>query len=375
MNFFLLMFSFFALHGCGEKEGQRHNGNQKQETLLVEAITVPTGNIAKHLDLTGTLESVHQANVIPQTSGTVMELYVREGDRVAVETPLAKLYNPTVNSAAERATIELNRAKRERNKASQLYEQGAISKREYQESNTAFKTAKSSYQEAQKSKANTLVRSPIDGVVSAVDIRLGEQSTGRAFQIVDPEKLRLVVSVPEKELHQLKVNQPVTITGAYAESGTTQGRLERIGPVVDSQTGSVKVFIDVPQVAEQLLPGQFVRAKIKVDEHQDIMLLPKNAIVYQDGQPFVFVVGKAKEPSEDEESNQEDLPQVAVQKSITIGYTNQKEVEILEGLALEDLVVTSGNTHLRDESPIRVVEKQQKPAETPTQQPSDEEAN
>ena len=196
-------------------------------------------------------------------------------------------------------------------------------------------------------------------MVSAVDIRLGEQTTGRAFQIVDPEHLRLVVSVPEKELHQLKVDQAVTISGAYTQSATTQGKLERIGPVVDSQTGSVKVFIDVTQGAEQLRPGQFVRANIKVDEHTNILLLPKNAIVYQDGQPLVFIVGEAPENPEKNQENTTQKPhKFAIQKSVKLGYSTATQVEIAEGINLGDLVVTAGNTHLRADSPIRLASSQ-----------------
>ena len=378
MKFFLLMFSFFALHGCEYSEEDDENNEQTQEILLVEAIPVPTGNISHYLDLTGTLESVSQANVIPQNSGTVVALYVREGDQVEINTPLAKLHNPAVNAAAERATIELNRAKREFKKSEQLHRQGAISKREYQESTTALKTAKSSYQEAQKSKSGTLLRSPINGVVSAVDIRLGELSTGRAFQIVDPNQLRLVVSVPEKDLHQLKIDQAVLISGAYTQSATTSGRVERIGPVVDSQTGSVKVFIDVTQATEQLRPGQFVRANIKVDEHKNIILLPKSAIVYQDGKPLVFVVAEQpadpkNHPKQLQETEQKPH-KFAIQKSVKLGYSTATQVEVEEGINVGDLAITSGNSHLRADAPVRLTEPKKNPLSTedkiPTQQES-----
>ena len=85
-----------------------------QRALIVNTVEVGNGSVARHLDTNGTLEGVNQASIVPETSGTVRQVLVREGDWVKKGALLAELINPNLTAATERAGIELERAKRDR---------------------------------------------------------------------------------------------------------------------------------------------------------------------------------------------------------------------------------------------------------------------
>jgi membrane fusion protein, multidrug efflux system len=401
-----------------KKEGNRRGGyggwgkeSVEEPSLLIESALVSMGNVSSYLQLTGTLESEYTVSVVPEMTGTCSYVYVREGDKVKKGDPLAQLTNRSVDASAERAGIELERSKREYSKIEVLYKKGVVSSRDYQEAQTAFKTAQTSFEEAQKNKGATTITSPIDGVVSIVGAQAGEQiGTTQAFQLIDPLNLRLIVAVPERDLSSIHTGQHVEIYSAYDESQNIVAEVERIGPIIDPTNGSVKLFIDLPSLNDENMlfrAGQFVRAEVELDTHENTKLIPKSALVYQDGQPIVYRVVLQKEepkeksteedfpseedkgwfaswfgsdepisekdnliaekkdedPSEDaqnkENSENKDEPSFIAQRTeIELGYIDTRMIEVLSGLELGDEIVTIGNTNLRQDTPIRIKSKE-----------------
>lgn len=386
-------------------------GGQKQEesSLLVESELVSVGNVSSYLQLTGTLESEYAVSVVPEMTGTCSYVYVREGDQVKKGDSLAQITNRSVDASAQRAGIELERAKREYEKIEVLYKKGVVSSRDYQEAKTAFRTAQTSFEEAQKNKGATTILSPIDGVVSIVSVQAGEQiGATQAFQLIDPLNLRLIVAVPERDLVDIHTGQSVEIFSAYNESQNMAAEVERIGPIVDPTNGSVKLFIDLPPLDKEepvFRAGQFVRAEVELDTHRDTKIIPKSALIYQDGQPIVYQVallekdpedenkdeeeandvveekgwfaslfGSSEEEKDQEEKNEEEKKQedenqdlakedeqteeetlsyIAQKTEIELGYIDTKVAEVLSGLEIGDEIVTIGNTNLRQGTPIR----------------------
>lgn len=350
----------------------QNKGNWSSATpaVLVRTEVVGTGTVTDTIEITGALESIEQVNIIPETTGVVQSIFVREGDVVRKGDVLAKIINTNANAALERSQIEMDRLEREWNKAQRLQQDGAISDREFQEINTQLKTAQTSQQEALATQKRTTIQSPIDGVIALVNIREGEVATStQLFQVVQPDKLRLIASVPERDLAELKEGQAVDIRAAYNQENTVDGLVERIAPVVDPTTGSVRVFINVEEGQNLLRPGQFVKAQVEVARHEETIVLPKEAVVYEDGAPVAYVVAEplAEEPSEkvgsiEEGNDKEDVNKesqdtqkskfVADRRELTVGFTDTLVVEVTEGVKVGEQVITIGNHTLEDGSPI-----------------------
>ena len=380
-----------ALVGCNAQRGGGDGEASSEEEkfrpdprTLVEIARVKQGTVADFLVSTGTVESEFQADIVPETSGQVTQILVEEGDMVSAGQVLAVVRNINLSAAFDRAEAELARAETELIKVEQLHKQGAVSDRDLSDAQHAVRTARASRAEAAGGAGQTRITSPIAGTVSVRDIRYGEIAGGqRAFQVVDLDKLRVVVRLPERDLSRLSVGLPAKLSSVYDEDNPVTGGVTRISPTVDPQTGTVRVTIELEAGQTALRPGQYVSARVEVDSHPDVVVIPRRALLYEEGNPIAFRVSVEDPPPRDEEKeaskkapggfsfggggmmggkdeiDDADLPgpyRVARKVELEIGYVDDDHVEIISGLAVGEDVVTTGHAALRDGARVRYPE-------------------
>jgi len=376
--------------GSGERDAAPGPGQR----VLVEVASVERGDVADHLITTGTLESEAQADITPEASGTVTRILAEEGDSVRAGQVLAIIENVSLNAGADRATIELEKARRALAEAESLHGQGAISDRELRDAQSGVRVAEAGYSEARAASGFTRLTSPIAGTVSLRNVRVGEvaQPAAPAFQVVDLDRMRVMVQLPEKDLPRVSEGLPVTLTGAYDEAAGARGSVERISPVVEATSGTVRVTIQVDPDTVRLRPGQFVKVRIETSRHDDVLTIPRRGLVWDDGEPIAWTVVDAPPPDPEEDPGAADqaeggdgsgwfadwfsddaadedgdaeadeerdpwggIPRRTVVKSrLEIGFVDPERVEIVGGLAEGDSVVTLGNGTLREETLVRL---------------------
>lgn len=376
--------------GRGEKGLEAPSAGPERRVLVASAV-VENASVADYLVTSGTLESEAQADIVPEASGVVTRLYVEEGDTVTKGQVLAIMANPSLDANAERTKLELDKARLAAEEARKLHTKGAISDTELRDTETAWRSAQTTFQEASRSRGFARIESPIAGTVAVRDVRLGEVAGGaRAFQVVDLSRLRVVVQLPEKDLPRVRVGQTALLSGAYNEDRTAKGTVQRVSPVVDAATGTLKVTIAVEPGQDALRPGQFVKVRVEVDRHKDVLTVPRRALVWDDGEPVAWKVIEAKPPEkpegedkdkeaegdegpgflaslfggdtdgDGEDKEEEKDPWVGVPRRggekarLEIGFTDTERVEITKGLVLGDRVVTAGNANLRAETLIKL---------------------
>ncbi|MEE2750658.1 MAG: efflux RND transporter periplasmic adaptor subunit, partial [Myxococcota bacterium] len=281
------------LLGCGDGPAVEEDEQKAKPDArtLVEVAVVAQGRVGSFLASTGTVQSVAEANLVPETTGTVVSINAEEGDVVRKGQVLAIIANPNLDANLSRAQAEQTKAELEFARVKELSNQGAISERELRETEHLLQTATTSLTEAQRTQGFTRVVSPIHGTVAVRDLRYGEVAGGqRAFQVVDLQQLRVVVQLPERDLPSLTVGQIATLTSVYEDGGSATGRVARIAPIVDAQTGTVRVTLSLDQEGNELRPGQFVSVRIEVDIHEDVVTIERRALRYQDGVPITYRV-------------------------------------------------------------------------------------
>ena len=367
--------------GCGDSgpDEEEEQGSRPDARTLVEVASVVRDSVGSFLASTGTVESVAEANLVPETTGTVVSIKAEEGDVVRKGQVLAIIANPNLDANLSRAEAEKAKAELEYARVKELSNQGAISEREYRETEHLLQTAATSLTEAQRTQGFTRVVSPIDGTVAVRDLRYGEVAGGqRAFQVVDLQQLRVVVQLPERDLPSLKVGQVASFTSVYEDGGSATGRVARIAPTVDAQTGTVRVTLSLDLEGNDLRPGQFVSVRIEVDIHEDVVTIERRALRYQEGEPIAYrvVIEEEKEgqkkarPSKKKASRwggdgdggdfeEPDYPgprRIAHVVELELGYVDEDLVEVKSGLEIGDEVVVLGNTGLRDGSRVRFSE-------------------
>ncbi len=378
--------------GCSEGDGGGPGSDEQtrvEPVSVVEVSSVGRGAVADQVSASAVVESELTANLVPEATGIILEILADEGDPVVEGQVLATLENVSLGTGSARARAEVTRLADQAARTRALFEQGAISARELGEAEHALSTAQLSLREASAGYGNTRIVAPFDGVVALRNVKVGELATSAtaAFQVVDLDALRVVASFPERELGRIHPGQPVRLASAYDMEQAASGIVQRVSPVVDSNTGTFRVTVSVDPGQTTLRPGQFVSVTVEVGRHEEVPVVPKKAVVYEDGVPVVYRVADAPEPEDQDEEEAEDEevasswwpfgggddeeeadgeeeadePEgprlVAERRVVHLGLVDDEWAEVEEGIGPGDTVVTVGQSHLRDGARIRPQEK------------------
>ena len=348
----VMMLAAAALVLCGCPGGGKDRDDREmttEEAVPIEAAAVVRGPVAETLLASATVESVHHVDVMAEVSGRVDRVAVEEGDAVRKGALLCHLDNANVVNGHAKARSTVARLEREVKDVSRLAGEGAASRKQRDDLAYQLEQAQLTLAQRERDLGNTFVRSPIKGTVTTRDVRFGEYllPNRRMFTVVDLDALVAKVHVPERWLPRLASDLP-----ARAESDALKeqfaGRVLRVNPVVDARSGTVQVTVSLDPGAEtseesgeaaRLVPGMFVRVALQLGVREQALLVPRRAVVYEEGVPTLFTVkdGKARRIS-----------------PVKLGVTDGTRIEVLEGLSEGQQVITVGQSGLKDGAPVRV---------------------
>jgi len=327
--------------GCGRSSHSETTGNGDDVTVPVEVATVTSGDIASYWTGTATLEAEKETEVVAKVSGVVKRLLVEEGDYVTAGQMLAKLDDEKIAVQMNQAKANLDKLKSDYDRAQELFDESLVSAQEFQRAKYEYESQKAAYDLSALDLEYTAIRSPISGVVAERLIKVGNMviANSPVFRVTDPDPLLAVLHVPERQVGRLMDGQRAKITVDALGEREFAGRVDRISPVVDPSTGTIKVTVEVNDTSESLKPGMFARINIVHNVHAGALLAPRDAIIEEDDESAVFVVSDS----------------TAYRRVVKTGYVNSVHIEVLDGLALGDTVVTTGKGSLKDSSRVDMV--------------------
>jgi len=345
----LLILLCFVQVACNS-EGQSKDKSsgtvaEAQDSTLaipVEIATAERGDISAFYSNTATLEAEVEAEVVAKVRGIVQHIDVEEGEYVQEGDVLLQLEDEQLEIEVLRARATMNKLKNEYERNKKLFNKKLISAEAFENGRFEYESQKAAYELAALDLRNTKIRTPIEGIVSERLIKRGttvDQNQG-VFRITDFSPLLAVLHVPEHEMSKIETAQTALIRVDARPDEQFEGYVQRISPVVDPETGTFKVTVAVEDETRRLRPGMFARIHIVYDSHQNAILIPKQAIVQEDTEEFVFTINN----------------NVAYKKPVKTGYVNNNATEILHGLDSGDQVVTIGHTSLQDSSRVDVVQ-------------------
>lgn len=334
----------FVAAGCGGAANGNEGADTEEETVRIPVQTrsVQLGGVTAAYEGTATLEAEREATVVARTSGVMLELMVEEGDRVERGQVLARLDSDRHRLEVQQAQAQLDRLKSDFERLKELHARELVSSDQFEQARSEFEFQKAAIEMARLELSYTEVKAPISGVVSKRLVKEGNwiQDQQAMFEIDDFQPLEAVLHVPEKELSLLQPGYPVTVRSDALPGRTFQGTVDRISPVVNPQTGTFDVTVELPNEDATLKPGLFVRARIVYDKRNGVPLIPRTALLTEDGSDSVFVIEDG----------------VAKKQVISVGYDDGQSVEVAEGLQEGQDVVTVGQNSLRDGTPVEVID-------------------
>lgn len=337
----VLLALVFSLLACNSNNEQSENSDENIQLIPVEVSNVSRGDISAYYANTATLEAEQEATVVTKVRGIIEELYVEEGDRVQAGQVIARIEDEQYQFEADRAKATLDRLYNEFQRNKELFERKLISAEVFQNSQYEYESQKATYDLARLNLEHTSVRSPLSGVISERFVKAGNMVgiDQQLYRVTDFTPLQAILHVPEHEMSKIRKNQRAELRADALPNELFVGYVERISPVIDSQTGTFKVTIYVDETGEMLRPGMFTRVRIVYDTRENTRMIPRSAVISEDLAQSVYVIRDS----------------LAFKQQIRTGYTNGQNVEVIEGLNDGEIVVTIGQGSLQDSSRVSVI--------------------
>lgn len=328
----IIALAYFLFIDKGEEKAMEPKGSGKS-AVNVEGIIVTPQSAADTLKLTGNIEADEKVEIRSEVSGIVEKIYFSEGTQVSKGQVLLKINDIELQAQLRQAETRRQLTSENERRARLLLEKGAISQEEYDIASADFKTAQAQIQLIRAQISKTSVRAPFSGVIGLRNISPGAfiSSDMLITTLVKSNPVKITFSIPEKYAGRVKVNSSVQFKVAN-QSETFTATVYAIQPEIEVNTRTLTVRARATNPDGKLIPGTFANISFDLNEIDDALMIPSEAIVPVQGGKKVFVYknGKAKEVM------------------VETGSRNRLDVIVLSGLNPNDTVITSGVLSLKD---------------------------
>jgi RND family efflux transporter MFP subunit len=327
------------------------------EFLPSEIFTAKPLELQQTLSLTGALRAVDISSVKARVAAEVREISVREGDTVRAGQIVARMDATEFQARGDQARGTLNAARaqldiatKNRDNNRTLVEKGFISKNAFDNSASQYATAEANVEAAkgaldvvQKLVNDTVIRSPISGVVAMRYVQAGEKvsADNKLLDIVNLQKMELEAAVPTNDITNVAIGQRVTLRTEGLPQ-TIEGKVVRINPVTQSGSRSVLVYVQIANPQNQLRSGMFAEAQLILKTKASVLALPQNAIRKEGNRAYVYVIEA----------------DVLARKAITVGMSGRSGddymTEVLSGIDFGTQIVRTDMGSLQPGTHVRI---------------------
>jgi len=347
----------------------------------VSTMTAEYQDWQPHVEAVGNVRAVHGSDLAFDVAGLVESVNVKSGTDVRKGQVLIKLVDDqdratlaSLQAAARLAELTAERSKK------QLAVQ-AISKAQYDTDTANLKSAQANAASQQALVDKKTLRAPFAGRVGIITANAGQYiSAGTAvvtLQQLDP--VYVDFTVPQSSLATLRTGGKVEVTADAFKGKTFPGAVSATDPKIDLSTRNVGVEATVANPDKLLMPGMFTKVAVDSGSQQRYLTLPQTAISYAPYGDTVFVVREGQPPASGDDgkpakasanaAKDKNAPDHYVQQVVvTVGSTRGDQVAVLSGIKAGDVVVTSGQLKLRNDTPVNINNKVQ-PAFSPNPHP------
>jgi len=270
--------------GCGRKSEEA----AKLDAFPVRTVVVARGGVEDALSVVGSLKARDEATLYSRIAGKLVENLVKEGDPVRKDQPVATVQKDEVGVRYEPAPVP----------------------------------------------------STLNGIVGRIYLDRGADVTlaTPVALVVDVSSVRARADVPERYAGRVKVGQDVRVEVEAYPGRVFRGRVSKESPVVDPDTRSAPIEVNLDNADGRLRSGMFAKLTIVVAARADVVVVPKEALV-EGPAPAVFVIKDGK----------------ASRRALKLGLVNESSAEVLDGLKPGESVAVFGLYGLKDGSPVEVL--------------------
>ncbi len=348
--------------GCSEKGeeagvSQGVPGSQPQMVRFpVEVTPAVKTDWAMVISATGSLLPYKEVAVSSEISGTVSQIQVNVGDQVSKGASLAKFDNTEIALTVKQVEANLSQAEAnfrsaqlELQRKEELLKEEAVPqgvydayKTKYDLAKAGVAAAKATLELARKRLQDTLIKSPIDGLVKLKMTEEGQyvntMRSGPLFSVIQINPIKLKFSVPEGYAAEVKKEQTVRVRVNAYPGESFPGKVTTIDPHVDPLSRSIGLEALLPNADLRLKPGFFATVELTVKVITNAIVIPDKSLIREEDRFYLFVIAD----------------QTAHRREVRLGSEQGGSFQIVSGLKEGELVVTIGKEALSEGSLVQV---------------------
>lgn len=315
-----------------------------KDVYYVSVEKVAKKNLSESLSMVGTVYANNDVNIVSETSGKVTAVFAKVGDYKSAGSVLFQVDDELKKAALMSAEANYEKAKKDYERTQTLFQQKAATDAQLDMAKLGAANAEAQYIVAKRQMADTKIKTPISGFVTARYIDLGSMVQGApqatlVANVVDISRVKVKLNVSEKDAFILKTGDQVSVTSDVYPQATFTGRVESIGSKGDdAHTFPVEISI-ANEAKHQLKAGMFARISFSSKSSGESMVIPRAALVGSIKTPQVFVVENG----------------IAKLRDIIVGNESGLDIQVLNGLSIGEEVVVSGQNNIVDNIKVEIL--------------------
>jgi RND family efflux transporter MFP subunit len=329
----------------GEQSGEK-------KLPLVTAFEVKLQKFDHFVELQGDVMTKQNVLIYPEMPGTLLQVHVKEGQKVNKGQVLAVIDNGGMSSQIQQLKTQLQLAKTTFERQERLWVDNKIGTEiQYLQSKASYESQKNAVSQMQSQLGKFTIKAPFSGVIDDV-IKdqgnvVGPGQGSEVFRIVNLSNMYIEVSVPESHLSTVTVGKDVQVYLPVL-SETVKSTVRQTGNYINPNNRSFKVEIAVPNKQGRIKPNLMAKVQINDYRNEEAILIPQSIISENSaGEQYVFVVSKP------------DAKNVAtVSKNIIkTGKSQGNLIEVLSGVKSGQSIIEEGARSVKDGQEVKILSK------------------
>ncbi|PKA81938.1 RND family efflux transporter MFP subunit [Ulvibacter sp. MAR_2010_11] len=332
----------YTLFTNKQELNEQANIKEQDFAVPVQVVTVSQKSLTDALTATGEFRGWEEVTLVAESQGSIEYLRFEEGDKVNKGQIIAKIDAVSLGAQLSSARSSFAKAEKDVERYIRLEKAGAVSKTQLEDMRLQMENAQTNIAQINQQLSFTTVKSPIDGIINTLMV---EETSfvmpgNEIAEIVQVDKLKLIVNVSESELSKIREGQEVKIKTDVFPLKEFSGKVSNISVKGDASR-KYKVTLEVKNIQEEKLrAGMFgeVHFDAVASAKQSALVIPRESIAGSLQNPQIYIV----------------KDNVAFLTTIKTGATINGDVVVLSGLSAGDLVVTKGIINLKDNTKVKI---------------------
>ncbi len=305
---------------------------------VVDIIVASPTQVINAIEANGTVLANEYVELHPEVSGRIIYLNVKEGDRVAKGTVIARIYDADLTAQLQKSKVQLDIAQKTEDRYKKLLEINGINQSDFDAALNTVEGLKADIAYTQTLIEKTVIRAPFGGTVGLRQVSPGAfvTSSNIIASIQQLDKIKIDFTIPEQYSNVIKRGDLVDVEVDAANQIRKKAKIIATEPQINQNSRNLSVRTILQEGTAN--PGSFVKVFVTSDINKKAIMIPTNSIIPDDKNNQVVLVKGG----------------MATFVNVQTGLRSANNVEITKGVSPGDSVVVTGVLFVRPKNPVQV---------------------